>query len=52
MEENICKHVSDKELVSRMYKELFQLNNNKNRNKPMEMWTRDMNKHFSNENKY
>lgn len=29
--ENICNNVADKDLVSRIYKELFQLNNNNNK---------------------
>lgn len=28
--ENICKYISDKDLLSRIYKEFLKLNNNKN----------------------
>ena len=48
--ENIfAKDTTDKELVSKIYKELFKLNTRET-NKKIKKWAEDMNRHFSNEN--
>ena len=48
MGENICKHISEKGLVSRMHKDLLKFSNKKTNN-PIKKWVKDLNRYFSKE---